>query len=231
MRSMFDYFNNSELILDALKVGTGISREELFHEVREYFEHDDTREISYDNIVNFVENDSYYMEALFSEYNSIFPESDLENDNDGDSCLGFDDMSEETLYMHKFGFETEISVPSIFSVIDPDYIPNRQKWILDINRLIDETDFQNWKNKYISEQLAEYKQKNKKILVCEYSFIGNGNFTEYISEDYFPHFEQFIAKNITAMHKEPVVANDKQAEIFLGLNVLDEYYGLSRYNY
>lgn len=223
--NVFDYFSDTESVLSAFDCLPNFSRQDFFVEVRECFDYDDNHEVTYDDIVKFVEEDSFYMETLFSGYESIFPESEEKSD------FCFDDMNKETLYIHRFGFETELSVPSIFAVVDTEYVSNRQKWLAEINSLIDETDFQNWKDKYISEQLAEYKQENKKILVCEYSFIGNGDFVEYVSEDYFPWFEQFIAKNITASHKEPVVADDEQAKIFLGLNALQEYYEISKYDY
>lgn len=223
--NVFDYFSDAESVLSVFDCLPDFSRQDFFAEVREYFDYDDSHEVTYDDIVKFVEEDSFYMETLFSEYESIFPESEESSD------FHFDDMGKETLYIHKLGFETELSVPSIFTVIDTEYVSDRQKWLAEINSLIDGTDFQNWKDKYISEQLAEYKQENKKILVCEYSFIGNGSFIEYVSEDYFPWFEQFIAKNITASCKKPVVADDEQAKIFLGLNALQEYYEVSRYDY
>lgn len=225
---VFDYFPTIESMLEVFDCLPNFSRQDFFAEVREFFDYDDNHDITYDDIVEFARVDSFYAETLFSEYESIFPQ---EEDCKSNSDLRFDNMDKEELYINKLGFETELSVPSIFAVVDTDYISNRQKWLAEINSLIDETDFQNWKDKYISEQLAKYKQENKKILVCEYSFIGNGNFVEYVSEDYFPWFEQFIAKNITASCKKPVIADDEQAKIFLGLNALQEYYEVSRYEY
>ena len=118
----------------------------------------------------------------------------------GGERIDFSGMDQETIFKNRLFLETCIESPHAYDTMETD-ASRRMKKDLRMATVLGGDGYEEWKDKYIDEQLNELK--DEKFLTVHYVFAGIGDFDEVIREEQLPSFKHWIDGNGSAFMSEP----------------------------
>ncbi len=136
----------------------------------------------------------------------------------GGGGIDFSDMDQEDIFKNLLFLEACIKSPHVYDVMESDGI-RRMKRDLRIAKSLSGDGYEEWKTKYIEEQLVDLK--DEKFLTVHYVFAGIGNFDEVIREEQLPSFKQWIDGNGSAFMGEPRESTVAEIKIYIAKNAVD----------
>ena len=136
----------------------------------------------------------------------------------GGERIDFFGMDQETIFKNRLFIEACIESPHVYDVMEAN-ARRRMRKDLRTAKVLGGDGYEEWKAKYIEEQLTELK--NEKLLTVHCVFAGIGNFDEVIREEQLPSFKQWIAGNGSAFMSEPREATEEEIKIYIAKNAVD----------
>ena len=136
----------------------------------------------------------------------------------GGERIDFSGMDQETIFKNRLFLEACIKSPHVYDTMEAD-ASRRMKKDLRAAIALGGAGYEEWKEKYIQEQLEGLK--DEKFLTVHYVFAGIGNFDEVIREEQLPSFKQWIDGNGSAFMSEPREATVEEIKIYIAKNAVD----------
>lgn len=161
------------------------------------------------------------VEDVYSEDEYDDDEEDDENDDDDFEIELPEDMKREDLYRMRLFLEADINTDSVFNDMDPDSLEMEKAQLSAVKeRCEDDQDYENWKEEYLTSELA--KVAGKKFITCDYLFAGIGQYTMTMPEEEKESFICWINGNGSAFFCGDREATDEEIKTYIALQANPE---------
>ena len=176
---------------------------------------------SCDDMDDFIENTlGKYLDEI------DIPVSDVEDDLDDEEFDPLDDVDitfpedKEPLFRMCLAYTAEHDRESIFKDMSPEDEAINERILEEVRKLIDENEFEDWKQKYLD---TEYdKLKDHPFLVVSYMFAGFGGYDDVIPEEQFESFICWINGNGSAFFTGKRDAEEDDVKRYIALHANDD---------
>lgn len=125
----------------------------------------------------------------------------------------------EELFKRRLALETDVNTESVYHDMDAEAFEEEKKELEKLKKRCG-SEYEAWKDKYISEEYE--KLKDKKFIVCWYLFAGAGQYEDVMPEEMYPSFMCWIQGNGAAFGDKKRDATKEDIELYIAKHAADQ---------